>query len=443
MKYKLITYGCQMNKSDSERIAGLLEDIGYKKTHKADEADLILINTCSVRQTAEDRVFGQIKNFAKLKKKNPRLLIGITGCMAGRDKTGELRKSLIATLKKRGPKGASIDLFFPISELNRLPVLINAALSMGISSTFKSVQDAHGHASGYLNIKPKPKERHRGWVVIQTGCSKYCTYCVVPHARGHEKNRPIKDILKEARELAKRGAKEIILLGQTVNSHPKFAEILKELNKIKEINRIGFESAHPMHMTPEIIKALALPKMINFLHLPVQSGNNEILRKMNRNYTREKYLKIISQIRKVCPGIALATDIIVGFTGETKTKFKETISLYKEADFDMSYNAMYSQRTGTSAYKSLKDDISREEKRLRWKILHELMKKNVLRKNKKYLNKEVEVLVDGCKAGKCYGLSREYKKVIFPGKKSLIGEIVNVKINKIKEWELEGIVNNE
>jgi tRNA-2-methylthio-N6-dimethylallyladenosine synthase len=315
----------------------------------------------------------------------------------------------------------------------------------------------------YLGVKPKAKEWWRGSVVIQTGCSNYCTYCVVPFARGHEKNRPLHAILKEARAMVypvksangraskkqfnrvKNGAKEIQLLGQTVNSHPKFAEILSEVNKIPGVNRVGFASAHPMHMTDEIIKALKLPMMMNYLHLPVQSGNDEILKKMNRKYTREKYLKIIEKIKKVRPGISLATDIIVGFPGETRRQFANTVSLYKKCDFDLSYPAMYSPRTGTAAFTAFSDDIPHAEKRRRWLVIQKMMKKNVLRKNKKFISKMVEVLVDGWDSGKCWGFSREYKKVSFNGDKKLIGQVVNVKIEKVKEWELEGkkVVSNE
>ncbi|PIR66244.1 MAG: tRNA (N6-isopentenyl adenosine(37)-C2)-methylthiotransferase MiaB [Parcubacteria group bacterium CG10_big_fil_rev_8_21_14_0_10_36_14] len=431
-KYYIATYGCQMNKSDSERIEALLESSGFKRASKAEDADLILLNTCSVRQTAEDRIYGALYNFSKLKRKKPHLLLGVTGCMAGRDKNGIIRKKLFSALQNGGIKGGPIDLFFEINDLAKLPEMISKKWKNKVKNTQKP------YSSNYLSIAPKPAEWWRGSVVIQTGCSKYCTYCVVPYARGTEKNRSVNAILKEARALVKKGAKEIILLGQAVNSHPKFAEILKEINQLEGVNRISFASAHPMHMTPEIIKALALPKMVNYLHLPLQSGNNDILRRMNRNYTCEKYIKIIERVRKARPNIALATDIIVGFSGETRKQFQDTVSLYKKCDFDLSYNAMYSPRTGTSAYRALRDDVSREEKRRRWRILQELMEKNILRKNKKYFGKIVEVLVDGCRAGKCYGLSREYKRVVFKGDKFLIGKILNVKINKTKEWELEG-----
>ena len=452
-RYKIITYGCQMNKSDSERIGGLLQKIGFAAVDKFDDADLIIVNTCSVRQTAEDRVYGQMKNFAKLKKKKPHLLIGTTGCMAGRDKDGAMRRKM-----------PFIDFIFNISDLPRLPEMI-------FSRWHKTVcRKLSGDKTfDYLGVKPKATEWWRGWVIVQTGCSNYCSYCVVPYARGHEKNRPVREILAEARAMAASGAREIILLGQAVNKYSApdrqnfsennpflmkgdnrrrwkdkfsalenydFAALLWEINQIGGINRIGFASAHPMYLTPGVIEALKLPKMVNFLHLPVQSGNNEVLRHMNRGYTREDYLKIIAQVKKSKPDIVLATDIIVGFPGETKQQFEDTVSLFKKCDFDMSYTAMYSQRTGTAAYGAFKDDVPQEEKRRRWLVLQKMMKKNSLRKNKKFIGKVVEVLVDSCADNKCWGLSRENKRVVFSGNKKLVGRIVDVRIEKAREWEL-------
>lgn len=491
--YKVITFGCQMNKSDSERIEGLLLDMGMKEAGDCEAADLIVLNTCSVRQTAEDRVYGLVRNFVRLKRKKPHLLIGVTGCVAGRDKDGAIRKKMQGNppsnspLKKGGEVGSGIDFFFPISDLPRLPEMIFERWARSAKrETLSLPKGSRRHTIGslapysypqkkidYLGVQPKAKEWWRGWVVIQTGCSNYCTYCVVPYARGHEKNRSVAAILKEVQEMVKGGAREIQLLGQTVNSwqapdpqnfskdNPftvgsetpySFAALLWEINQIPGVNRVGFASAHPMYMNDAAIKALKLPKMMNYLHLPVQSGNNEVLRRMHRKYTREDYLKVIHRVRKARPDIALATDIIVGFPGETKKQFSNTASLYKKCDFDMSYNSMYSPRTGTAAYKVFKDDISREEKRRRWLVLQKLMEKNALRKNKKYLGRTVEVLVDGCNmslirankgiSGKCWGFSREYKKVSFLGSKKLVGQVVNVKIKQAKEWEMEGEMIN-
>jgi tRNA-2-methylthio-N6-dimethylallyladenosine synthase len=438
-----------MNKSDSERIEGLLLNMGMRPVADYKSADIIILNTCSVRQTAEDRVYGLIRNFSRLKRQKPHLLVAVTGCVAGRDKDGKIKAKM-----------PGVDFFFPIFDLPHLPELIFSRWHRTSGNLVPASREID-----YLEVDPKAKEWWRGWVIIQTGCSNYCTYCVVPYARGHEKNRPVKDIMTEAKKLVAGGAKEIHLLGQAVNSyiapivgsrvsyskkknvghpasHIDFAALLKEINQISGVNRIGFSSAHPMYMTDKVIKALKLPKMMNFLHLPVQSGNNEVLRRMNRKYTREDYLMVIKKIRKARPDISLATDIIVGFPGETKKQFADTVSLYKKCDFDLSYTAMYSPRTGTAAYKAFADDVPREEKRRRWLVLQKLMEKTALRKNKKYLGKTVEVLVEGCEADKCFGFSREYKKISFVGGKNLIGQVVNVKIKKAREWELEGEVMN-
>jgi tRNA-2-methylthio-N6-dimethylallyladenosine synthase len=440
-KYSILTFGCQMNKSDSERIAAALLAMGFKVAEDQKDADIIVLNTCSVRQTAEDRVYGMVRNFNRWKSQKPHLLVAVTGCVAGRDKDGKIQAKM-----------PGVDFFFPISDLPRLPEMIMER--WGVKDQKAAVKNKR---VDYLGIEPKPAEWWRGCVVVQTGCSNYCTYCVVPYARGHEKNRALKDIMVETRQLVASGVKEIQLLGQTVNSwqasdrqnfsennsfigkgKDDFAALLWEINQIEGINRIGFFSAHPMYVNDAIIKAMKLPKMMNYLHLPIQSGNDEVLKRMNRKYTVADFLKIVKKIRRARPTLSLASDIIVGFPGETKKQFVDTVRAYKECDFDLSYNAMYSPRSGTAAFKVFPDDVSREEKRRRWLVLQSLMEKNALRKNKKFVGQTVEVLVDGCSNGKCYGFSREYKRVIFSGDKNLIGQVVNVKINKIKEWELEG-----
>lgn len=436
--YHIITFGCQMNKNDSERIATLLEGLGFESRSVAEDADLVLINTCSVRQSAEDRVYGLTDRLAKLKETNPRFTLAVTGCMPGRDKDGKLREKL-----------PQVDLFFPISRLMELP--------KKISEIYPEIYNSPDLEKDYLRLVPKRKGTSQAYVTIQTGCNYFCTYCVVPFARGLERNRPVKDILEEARALAASGCLEITLLGQTVNSfrafyqenfsknnpfHDNFAALLWEVNQIPGIARIHFTAPHPRHMTDEVIDALALPKQVNFLHLPVQSGDNEILRKMNRRYTAEQYLKLIDKIKKKRPNIALGTDIIVGFSGETEEQFQKTVELYKKADFDISYHAMYSPRSGTAGYKAFDDDVPREEKRRRWRVLQDLMEDIVLRKNQTFVGKTVGVLVEKCeqKGDKlfCGGNSSEMKLVTFAGTPEDVGKIIKVKINKAREWVLEG-----
>jgi tRNA-2-methylthio-N6-dimethylallyladenosine synthase len=454
--YHLITFGCQMNKSDSERMDALFLRMGFLSTDDRNEADLILINTCSVRQSAEDRVFGLMRQVALLKEKNPNLLIGITGCMPGRDRTGVLRK-----------KFPHVDFFFPISDLPQLPRWIGELHPEWVNST--------DFSDDYLKIHPLPQGRKQVFVTIQTGCNKFCTYCVVPFSRGFEKNRPVQDILHEIHSLAADGCVEVTLLGQTVNSYrapdpehfsstnpyqDHFAALLWEINQISGILRLHFTAPHPLHMSDETVDAMTLPTHVNFLHIPVQSGDNEVLRRMNRRYTREQFMEIIAYVRAKIPTIAIGTDIIVGFCGETEEQFEQTVDLYRHVRFDISYTAIYSPRTGTAAYRAFKDDVSREEKRRRWNVLQELMEQIVLENNQAYIGKKVSVLVERhepskitdelltmpgnireklmSQPGTCIGNSREMKMVQFPGGKEFVGKVVDVLVEEAKEWVLRG-----
>lgn len=433
-KYRLITYGCQMNKSDSERVATVLDRMGMEETSQEENADLILINSCSVRQTAEDRIFGKMQDFEALKAKNPKLVIGVTGCLPGRDRDGRIRAKMPLA-----------DLYFPIKDLPQLPRWM-AELNPDIANEGDVEED-------YLRVKPRYASEKQAYVSIQTGCNKFCTYCVVPFSRGFEKNRPVADIINEIRERAERGTVEVTLLGQTVNAYratdpasfsagnpykDHFAALLWEVNQAPGIERIHYTAPHPLHMTDEVIDALALPKHVHYLHLPVQAGNDEVLRRMNRRYGREKFLEVIRKVRARVPGIGLGTDIIVGFCGETEAQFEDTYTMYQEADFDVSYTAMYSPRSGTAAYKAFKDDVPRLEKKRRWLRLQGLMEEIVLRKNQAYVGREVEVLVDSWDHGVASGQSREMKLTRFNAKDDLRGATVKVEVKKAYEWMLSG-----
>ncbi|MBI5222023.1 MAG: tRNA (N6-isopentenyl adenosine(37)-C2)-methylthiotransferase MiaB [Candidatus Magasanikbacteria bacterium] len=426
-----------MNKNDSERIAGLLSAIGLEATGKADEAGVLLINTCSVRQSAEDRVFGVVKNWQELRQSRPKLIIGVTGCMPGRDKDGKLRNKL-----------PGVDLFFSIDELNLLPKRLQALNPDLFSGCF-------GCDSDYLLINPLRLTTASAFITIQTGCNNFCAYCVVPYARGRERNRPVRDILTEIKRAVAGGAKEVVLLGQVVNNFKvestkykvessnerfsdDFAALLWEVNQIEGLERIHWTAADPQYFNDEQIAALKLPKQVNYLHLPVQSGDNEILRKMNRKYTREYYIDLIKKIRSARPDIAIGTDLIVGFCGETDEQFNKTLDLYCQCDFDISYPAMYSERSGTAAAKAFKDDVPRETKKQRWQTLQGLMEEITYRKNQKYIGQVVSVLVDKCEKGVCLGNSSEMKLVSFPGDESLAGRIVSVKIDWADTWILRG-----
>lgn len=358
-KFHLVTFGCQMNKNDSERIAGLLSGLGFTSTDTEHDADLILYNTCSVRQSAEDRIFGKMEDLIELKEKKPNVIVAVTGCMPGRDKTGEFRKKM-----------PTVDLYFPTPEMVKLPRWI-AELRPDLVNSADLEAD-------YLKLSPLRAPSAQAFVTIQTGCNKFCTYCVVPYARGLERNRPVADILQEVRELAAHGVIEITLLGQTVNSFKasdpesfsknnpytdSFAALLWEVGQVEGVERVHWTAPHPNSMTDEVIDALTLPKQVNYLHLPVQAGSNEVLFRMNRKYTREKFLEVIEKVKAKRPGIALGTDIIVGFPGETAEQFDETVSLYQACQFDIAYTAQYSPRSGTLGVKLFKDDVSRQEKR--------------------------------------------------------------------------------
>jgi tRNA-2-methylthio-N6-dimethylallyladenosine synthase len=338
-KYFIKTYGCQMNEADSERIAGWYEVRGWKAAKSLKEADEVVINTCSVRQTAEDRVFGLVKNLNKLK-------IILTGCM----------------------------LYHPIADLKRKLPLVDE---------FKKTNEFLG-SSQLDNLTIRDSKSH-AWVPIMEGCNNFCAYCVVPYARGREKSRPFEEIICEVKELVRRGYREITLLGQNVNSYGKdikiisnsrtyFALLLAVLNGISGLKKISFLTSNPWDLDDEIIEAMKLPKVDRYLHLPVQSGDDEVLRRMNRHYTAKQYLSLINKIRKKIPDIKIGTDIIVGFPGETKKQFKHTVDLCKKVSFAKAYIAMYSPRPGTAAYK-LKDDVPHGEKKRRWKILEELINK--------------------------------------------------------------------
>jgi len=361
-KYFIKTYGCQMNVSDAEQIAGWYESQGWQAAQVIDKADEIVIVTCSVRQTAEDRAYGLINNLTKVKiqkskfkstSKNSKFLkpkIILTGCMM---------RYPLKWLKDKLPQ---VDEFKKISQYKE------PTLPAGRHRTKNIVRNS----------------KTKAFVPIMEGCNQFCSYCVVPTARGREKSRPFKEIICEVKELAKRGYQEITLLGQNVNAYGKdsnelihwskknFASLLRELHKIKDIKRISFLTSNPWDLTEEIIEAMKLPKIDRYLHLPVQSGDDEILKKMNRHYTTKDYTELVGKIRRQIPEIKIGTDIIVGFPGETEKQFQNTVELCKKADFVKVYVAMYSPRLNTVAYK-LKDNVPREQKKRRWQILDRLI----------------------------------------------------------------------
>ncbi len=424
-----------MNKNDSERIAGLLSGLGFTSTDDEKQADLILLNTCSVRQTAEDRIFGKMEDLANLKLINSKLIVCVTGCMAGRDKVRALVKKMLP-----------VDLYFPTPEMVRLP--------QWIAELRPDLVNSSDLETDYLKLKPLRETTTQAFVTIQIGCNKFCTYCVVPYARGLEQNRAVKDVLNEIRELAAHGTIEVTLLGQTVNSYKAkdpeefsssnpykdhFAALLWEINQIDGIKRVHWTAPHPNSMTDEVIDALTLPKQMNFLHLPVQSGSTEVLTRMNRKYPREQFLDVIARVKAKCPKMALGTDIIVGFPGETAEQFAETVSLYRACDFDISYTAQYSPRSGTLGVKLYSDDVSKEEKRQRWDELQEVMREIVLKKNQAYIGQTVSVLIERVENGFASGNSNEMKLTRCASTDALlVGRLVQIRVTQAQEWQLVG-----
>jgi tRNA-2-methylthio-N6-dimethylallyladenosine synthase len=409
-----------MNKSDSERVATVLEDIGYLPASNLNKADLIVVNACSVRQSAIDRIWGQTQNFEKLKIENSKLKTVLIGCVLKKDKRKFAKK---------------FDLILDIKDSPKLPEILR-------KETNAIIRPWLNYYGDYLKIKPKHQNEFSAFVPIMTGCNNFCTFCVVPYTRGRETFRSAEEITCEIKNLIKRGYKEIWLLGQNVNSYNSgkinFPKLLKMLNDIPGNFWIRFTSSHPKDFSDELIDTMAnCQKVTEYLNLPVQSGDNEILRKMNRPYIIEQYKEGVRKIQEKIPNIALSTDVIVGFPGETEKQFENTAKLFKEIKYDMAYIAQYSPRPETAAAK-LRDNVSFQEKERRWKILADILKEIALEKNKKYVGKMVEVLPEDNKNGFLISKTRTYKTVKFKGPEDLIGQFVKVKILKALPWGLKG-----
>lgn len=452
----IITFGCQMNKSDSERLATTLENLGYqvKDSHeelKNEQADLVIFNTCSVRQHAEDRVFGMLKQLGRLKSQRPELLIAITGCMTRVSSTqkSQNRDQLLKQLKE-------VDFVFRIEDLGKISHLIKE-----VQPNFSTKEMEEAELNNYFAINPRYTNKFQAFVPIMTGCDKFCTYCIVPFTRGREVSRDLNEIYLEVVSLVEQGCIEVTLLGQNVNSYglswsdkrsgnfnydtPPFVQLLKKLDQIPGLKRLRFTSPHPQDMTDDVITTIAEARtMMPYIHLPVQAGNNEVLRRMNRNYTREDYLKIIAEIKRQIPDCALSTDIIVGFPGETDEQFEDTYSLFEEVEFDMSFTARFSPRRGTAAEKLMTDDVSPEEKARRWHKLNDLLKVVSQKKHAQFMGQTLEVLVETYdeKTGLCTGRTPHFKKTEFPGNAELVGKLIDVKIKETLTFLLKGEVAN-
>lgn len=435
-KFLIRTYGCQMNEHDSENMAGILLNMGFEATAETEDADVILLNTCAVRENAENKVFGEIGNLKNLKREKPGLIIGVCGCMSQEE----------AVVNRILAKHQHVDLIFGTHNIHRLPILLKNALFS--KEMIVEVWSKEGDI--YENLPRARKGRIQAWVNIMYGCDKFCTYCIVPYTRGKERSRLPQDIIDEVRHLARNGYKEITLLGQNVNAYGKdladmdygLGDLLDEIRKI-DIPRIRFTTSHPWDFDDRLIEVLAKGgNLVEHIHLPVQSGNNEVLKLMGRNYTREEYVELANKIKQAIPNVSLTTDIIVGFPNETEEQFQDTLSLVREMEYDSAYTYIYSPREGTPAAK-MKDNVPMEVKRERLARLNKVVNEISARKNKEYEGKIVEVLVEGESKKDpdiLSGRTRTNRLVNFAGPKTCIGELVHVKITEAKSWTLDGYI---
>lgn len=430
--YFLLTYGCQMNESDSERYAGQLESLGYRRTEDMDMADVILLNTCCVRETAEGKILGKIGELKHVKQHNPNLIIAVTGCMA---------QEWQDRLFERAPH---IDLVIGTHNIHKLIELIRERQAKS-----GHYLEADMTMPAFHDLPTKRFQKFFAWVPIMNGCNKFCTYCIVPYVRGREVSRPIADIVREIEEIAKEGYKEITLLGQNVNSYgldlkdgTDFSSLLRAVDRIGGIERVRYMTSHPKDMTFAMIDAIAdSRKVVNHMHLPIQSGSDELLKKMNRGYTVDQYMELVEYARKRIPDLVLTTDIIVGFPGETEEMFCQTLDLLKRVQYDMAYTFIYSPRTGTLAAK-MDHQIPQEEKSRRLQRLMDVQNVYSLQLNQAMEHKEYEVIVEGPTKNDenhWFGRTTGNKMIIWEHDGSAaIGDTVKVAVDKGQTWVLKG-----
>lgn len=434
-RFYIETYGCQMNVADSEVVAAILTNAGFIHTQEKNEADIILVNTCSVRENAEQRVRGRVQGFSEIRKHKPELLVGIMGCMAERlgEKLFEEEKNVNLVV---GPD-AYADLPLLIEKATRGEKAINIELST--TETYKDICPSRIDETAIS-----------GFVSIMRGCNNFCTYCIVPYTRGRERSRPPHSIIGEVLDLQRRGYKEVTLLGQNVNSyHYKdenqemgFPQLLELVARTVPGMRIRFATSHPKDMSDETLETIAhWPNICKAIHLPVQSGSNSVLKDMNRKYTREWYLDRIAAIRRIIPDCGISTDVFVGFHNESEEDYRQTLELMQEVGFDLAYMFKYSERPGTKASKSLPDNVDEETKGRRLQELINLQTGWSLESNRRDIGKTFEVLVEGVSKkspDEMFGRSSQNKVVVFPAKDIPVGTLVNVRITECTSATLKG-----
>lgn len=435
LKYYILTMGCSLNENDSEKICGMLETMCYTKTENQEDADIIIFNTCCIRENAEDKLFGKLGEVKKVHEKNG-AIIAIGGCMMQ-------EKHILEKLNKSYPY---VDIVFGTHTLHKLPEDIYKILEN--NKRVEDVLDIDGNI--YEGLPIKRTDNIKAQVTIMYGCNNFCSYCIVPYVRGRERSRKKEDILNEIKNLAQNGYKEIMLLGQNVNSYNggdgyNFANLLTDINKIDGIEIIRFISPHPKDFTDDVIEAIAnSSKVSKCIHLPLQSGSTNVLKAMNRKYTKEQYLKLVEKMKNQIPNIALTTDIIVGFPGETEEDFEDTLDVVRKVCFEQVFMFIYSRRKGTVADK-MKNQIQENVKHERFDKLKELVEKQIEENNNKYVGTIQKILIDGTSKTNeetLSGRTDSNKIVIIEADKSYINKTVNVKIVENCVWYLKGEILN-
>lgn len=432
-KYFIKTYGCQMNEHDSENIEAILEDLSFIKTNIMEDADLILLNTCAIRENAHNKVFGMIGRIKHLKETKPNLIAGICGCMAQEEQVVE----------EIMQKYKWLDIVFGTHNIYHLPQILKET----IDHQKQKIEVFSIEGDIIENVPVKRDHKYKAWVNIMYGCDKFCTYCIVPYTRGKQRSRTPKFILKEVQELIQLGYQEVTLLGQNVNAYGKdlntdynMANLLEDVAKTG-ISRIRFVTSHPWDFTDEMIEIIkTYPNIMPYIHLPLQSGSNRILKLMGRRYTKESYMELYHKLKKNIPHSSITTDIIVGFPGETEDDFKETLEVVKKCQYDSAFTFIFSPRIGTPAAK-MEDSISLNEKERRLYELNQLINQCAKKANDQYLNKVVPVLIEGPSEKDSHmmmGYTDTMKLVNVKNAGDFIGKIVNVKITDTKTWSLDG-----
>ena len=443
LKYSILTMGCQLNENDSEKLCGMLEEMGYTKTENQKEADLSLFNTCCVRENAEDKLFGKLGELKKIKEERG-TIIAIGGCMMQ-------EKHITDKIKESYPY---TDIIFGTHTLHKFPQDLYEVIEN--KTKLEDILDIDGKV--YEGLPIRRDSSIKASVTIMNGCNNFCSYCIVPYVRGRERSRQPRAIIEEIRELAKQGYKEITLLGQNVNSYLRierekgiefeeyegvnsFATLLRAVNKIEGIERIRFVSPHPKDFTDDVIQAIAdCDKVCKLVHLPLQSGNTKVLKEMNRKYTKEQYLNLVEKMKAGIPNLTLSTDIIVGFPGETDEEFEDTLDVVKKVKFEQVYMFIYSRRVGTPGDR-MENQVPEEQKHVRFDKLKALVESQIAENNKKYVGTIQKVLVEGTSKNNdnmLTGRTDSNKVVIFESNKDLIGNMVELKIVSEHMWYLKG-----